>query len=275
MQCQDTSLARLVTWTTGLMLGAAAMALIGAAPASAEVVGRSIQYSQGETTYEGYIAYDDAVSTPRPGVLVVHQWLGLTGYEKGRARQLASLGYVAFVGDIYGKGVRPTDTDTAGALAGKYKADRTLLRARANLALAQLKASPLVDQTRLAAIGYCLGGTAALELALSGADLRGGVSFHGGLDAPSPSDAKNIRGKVLALAGADDPFQAPADLAAFESEMRDNKVDWQIVVYGGAVHAFTQPDPGFVNPGAQYNEKADRRSWRAMQDFFAEIFSAN
>ncbi|HEY3931529.1 MAG TPA: dienelactone hydrolase family protein, partial [Verrucomicrobiae bacterium] len=123
-----------------------------------------------------------------------------------------------------------------------------------------------------AAIGYCFGGTTVIELALSGADIAGVVSFHGGLDAPNPADAKNIKCSVLALAGADDPFQKPDDLTAFESEMRDNKVDWEITFYGGAVHAFTQPNPGFVNAGAKYNEKADKRSWQAMKDFFAEIF---
>lgn len=221
---------------------------------------------------EGFVAYDDALAGPRPGVLIVHQWLGLTNYEKHRAEQLAQLGYVAFCADIYGKGARPKNMAEAGALAGKYKSDRQLLRARVNAALAELKKNELVDTNRIAAIGYCFGGTTVIELALSGAELNGVVSFHGGLDAPNPADARNIKCKVLALAGADDPFQKPDDLAAFENEMRDAKVDWQITFYGGAVHAFTQPDPGFVNAGAHYNEKADKRSWQAMQDFFAEIF---
>jgi len=135
-----------------------------------------------------------------------------------------------------------------------------------------LRQQPNVDPQKLAAIGYCFGGTTVLELARSGADIAGVVSFHGGLDSPTPADGKNIKCKVLALAGADDPFQNPNDLAAFESEMRSAGVDWQIAFYGGAVHAFTQPDPGFVNPGVKYNEKADKRSWQAMQNFFAEIF---
>ncbi len=232
----------------------------------------AVEYKQGDTTLEGFLAYDDAVSGKRPGVLVVHQWLGLTDYEKRRATQLAQLGYVAFCADIYGKDARPKNVQEAGAEAGKFKSDRALLRARVNAALDVLKKNELVDTTRVAAIGYCFGGTTVLELARSGADLNGVVSFHGGLDSPTPSDGKNIKCKVLALAGADDPFQKPDDLTAFESEMRDNKVDWQIVFYGGAVHAFTQPDPGFVNAGAKYNEKADKRSWEAMKTFFAEIF---
>jgi dienelactone hydrolase len=238
----------------------------------AKIVTQTVEYKQGDTTLEGYLAYDDSISGKRPGVLVVHQWLGLTGYEKHRAEQLAQLGYVAFCADIYGKDARPKDVSEAGPLAGKYKGDRALLRERVNAALDVLKKNELVDPARIAAIGYCFGGTTVLELARSGADIAGVVSFHGGLDSPTPADAKNIKCKVLVLAGADDPFQKPEDLTAFENEMRDNKVDWQIIFYGGAVHAFTQPDPGFVNAGAKYNEKADKRSWQAMKDFFTEIF---
>ena len=245
---------------------------LGALSLHAAIQSKTIEYKQGDATLEGVLVWDDAVSGPRPGVLIVHQWLGLTDYEKHRAEQLAQLGYVAFCADIYGKGIRPKNTTEAGAEATKYKSDRALLRARVNAAFDVLKKSDLVDTKRIAAIGYCFGGTTVIELARSGADLNGVVSFHGGLDSPTPADGKNIKGKVLVLAGADDPFQKPDDLDAFEKEMRDAKVDWQIVFYGGAVHSFTQPDPGFVNPGAHYNEKADKRSWQAMKDFFAEIF---
>ena len=232
----------------------------------------NVEYKQGDTTLEGFLAYDDSLTGKRPGVLVVHQWLGLTDYEKHRAEMLAQLGYVAFCADIYGKDNRPKMCSEAGALAAKFKADRTLLRARVNAGLDVLRQQPLVDPKNIAAIGYCFGGTTVIELARSGADIAGVVSFHGGLDSPTPADGKNIKCKVLALAGADDPFQKPDDLTAFEDEMRDAKVDWQITFYGGAVHAFTQPNPGFVNAGAKYNEKADKRSWQAMKDFFAETF---
>lgn len=248
------------------------LALIGAVSVKAKLVTGPVEYKQGGAVLEGYLAYDDSTAGRRPGVLVVHQWLGLTGYEKHRAQQLASLGYVAFCADIYGKGVRPQNVADAGAEATKYKTDRQLLRARVNAGLDVLKKNELVDPQRVAAIGYCFGGTAVIELARSGAELAGVASFHGGLDSPAPADGKNIKCKMLVLAGADDPFQKPEDLAAFEGEMRDAKVDWQITFYGGAVHAFTQPDPGFSNPGAKYNEKADRRSWQAMKDFFSEIF---
>jgi len=233
---------------------------------------RTIDYQQGGQTLEGFLAYDDSLSGKRPGVLVVHQWLGLTGYEKHRAEMLAKLGYVAFCADIYGVDKRPKNVSEAGAIATKFKTDRTLLRVHVNAGLDVLRQQPNVDAQKLAAIGYCFGGTTVIELARSGADIGGVVSFHGGLDSPTPADGKNIKCKVLALAGADDPFQNPNDLAAFESEMRNAGVDWQIAFYGGAVHAFTQPNPGFVNAGAKYNEKADKRSWKAMQDFFAEIF---
>ena len=180
---------------------------------------------------------------------------------------------MAFGADIYGKGIRPATPEAAGREAGKYRSDRKLLRARAQAGLAELRRQPLVDPGRLAAIGYCFGGTTVLELARSGADLLGVVSFHGGLDTPTPEDAKNIRAKVLALHGADDPHVPPQQVAAFQDEMRKGGVDWQMVIYGGAVHSFTNPDSGNdPSKGVAYNEKADRRSWEAMRVFFAEIF---
>jgi len=238
----------------------------------AAVQSKVVEYQQGDTTCEGVLFWDDSVSGPRPGVLVVHQWLGLTGYEKHRGEMLARLGYVALCADVYGKGVRPKTTAEAGAEAGRYKADRNLLRARVNAGLDELKKSELVDKSRLAAIGYCFGGTAVLELARSGAQLNGIASFHGGLDSPAPADGKNIKCPVLVCHGADDPFEKPEDLAAFENEMRDAKVDWRLIKYGGAVHSFTQPDVGTAIPGASYNERADKRAWEDMKLFFAETF---
>ena len=250
-----------------------AILAVAATTAGAALRSQAVEYRQGDTVLEGYVAWDDSVQGKRPGVLVVHDWMGAGPFGNGKCDQLAKLGYVAFAADIYGRGVRPANAQEAGQEAGKYKKDRALLRARAAAALQALRANPLVDPKRIAAIGFCFGGTTVVELARSGADLAGIVSFHGGLDSPVPADGKNIKGKVLALHGADDPFVPAADLAAFEDEMRKSGVDWQLVKYGGAVHSFTNPAAGSDNSkGAAYNERADKRSWAAMQAFFAEIF---
>ena len=247
--------------------------LLLATIARAEIVSKPVEYKEGQTTLEGWWVYDDRVKAKRPGVLVVHQWKGLGDYEKKRAEMLAKLGYNVFAVDIYGKGIRHTDPKDASAEAAKYKNNRNLLRARVNAGLDVLKKQELTDAKRIAAIGYCFGGTTALELARSGADIAGVVSFHGGLNTPEASDAKQIKAKVLALHGADDPYVPPAEVAAFEKEMRDAKVDWSLVAYGGAVHSFTDWNAGNDNSkGAAYNEKADKRSWEAMKQFFAEIF---
>jgi dienelactone hydrolase len=178
---------------------------------------------------------------------------------------------VAFAVDIYGKGIRPSDQKAAAAEAGKYKSNRPLLRKRVRAGLDELLKNKLADSKSIAAIGYCFGGTTVIELARSGADIGGVVSFHGALDSPTPSDGKNIKCKVLALHGADDPFVPANDVAAFEDEMRSGNVDWQLVKHGGAVHSFTDWNAGHDHKtGAAYNEKADKRSWEEMKRFFAE-----
>lgn len=172
---------------------------------------------------------------------------------------------------MYGKGVLAKDAKEAAALAGIYKGDRKLMRTRAAAGLDVLRGRPETDPKRLAAIGYCFGGTTVLELARSGADLASVGSFHGGLDTPTPEDARNIMGKVLALHGGDDPSVSVKQVEAFQEEMRKGGVDWQFVSYGAAVHSFTNPGSGNDNSkGAAYNERADRRSWEAMKAFFAE-----
>jgi dienelactone hydrolase len=234
----------------------------------------TVEYRDGDTVLEGYLAYNDTLEGKRPAVLIVHEWTGLGGYVKRRAKQIAELGYVAFAVDIYGRGVRPANAQEAAKQAGIYRSDRQLMRRRAIAGLERVKKYPFVDPNRIAAIGYCFGGGVALELARSGADIKGVVSFHGNLDTPNPEDAKNIKAKVLVLHGADDPHVPPEQVAAFQKEMRDAKVDWQMVFYGNAVHSFTNPDSGNdPSRGAAYNKKADVRSWQAMKDFFKEIFS--
>jgi dienelactone hydrolase len=250
-----------------------ALGILAALSARGEIVSKPFEYKQGDTVLEGVSVYDDAIQGKRPAVLVVHQWKGLGDYEKKRAEMLARLGYNVFAADIYGKGIRPQTPQAAGAQAGKYKNDRALLRSRAQAALKVLTDHELTDPKRVAAIGYCFGGTTVLELARSGADIAGVVSFHGGLSSPAPGDARNIKAKVLALHGADDPNVPPKEVAAFEDEMRQGGVDWELIAYGGAVHSFSDWNAGNDNSkGAAYNERADRRSWEAMKQFFAEIF---
>jgi dienelactone hydrolase len=236
-------------------------------------VTKAIDYRQGGQALQGWLAYDDSVRGSQPGILVFPEWWGLTDYPKHRAEQLAKLGFVAFAADMYGKGIVTDDPNQAGQLSNKVKGDLDLMRARAAAALDQLKSDPRVDPKRIAAIGYCFGGTVALELARSGADLAGVVSFHGGLDTSRPEDAKNIKGKILVCTGGDDAFVPPQQIAAFEDEMRKGNVDWQVNIYGGAHHAFTNPDADKHHiPNIGYNAKADHRSWAAMQGFFDEIF---
>jgi dienelactone hydrolase len=219
------------------------------------------------------VAWDDAVKGPRPAVLVVHEWWGLNDYARDRAKALAAMGYLALAADIYGDGFETKDPAKAKELAGKFRGgDRALLRERVTSALEALRNHPLADKGKVAAIGYCFGGTAVLELARAGAELAGVVSFHGGLSTPTPAGPGAIRAKVLVLHGADDPSVPPADVQAFQDEMKKSGADWQMVAYGGAVHTFTNPAAGKdPSRGSAYNERAARRSWEHMKVFFAEI----
>jgi dienelactone hydrolase len=247
--------------------------LVAAMNASGEVQTKAVEYKLGDVTMIGYAAWDDAIQGQRPGVLVVPEWYGLNDYARSRARQLAQLGYLALAVDMYGNGLVAKDSAEAGKLATALRSDRPLMRARARAALDTLRENPLCDPHRIAAIGYCFGGGVVLELARSGADIAGVASFHGNLDTPNPEDAKNIKAKVLVLHGADDPHVNATQVANFQQEMRDAKVDWQMIFYGGAVHSFTNPASGDdPSKGVAYNAAADRRSWQTMKDFFDEIF---
>jgi len=247
--------------------------MILASMGSAQIVDNAVDYNDGDTALEGYLAYDQTESGKRPGVLIVHQWMGLTNYEKMRARQLAELGYVAFALDMYGKDVRPQSMEEAAEQAGKYRSDRELMRQRAAIGLEELRKQNVCDPNNIAVIGYCFGGGVALELARSGADVKGMVSFHGNLDTPNPDDAKNIKGKILVQHGGADPHVPQKQVMAFWDEMEKADVNWQLNVYGGAVHAFTQKSAGNdPSRGAAYNQQADQRSWQSMENFFDEIF---
>jgi dienelactone hydrolase len=247
--------------------------MIGVSSANAALRTEFIEYRDGNVLLEGYLAYDDAVKGKRPGVLVVHEWWGLNDYIQRRTREVAKLGYIAFAIDMYGKGVRAQDPQKAGELSGSIAKDPKLLRSRAAAGLDVLKKHDLTDAGRIAAIGYCFGGKTVLELARSGAELAGVASFHGELVTQNPSDAKNIKGSVLVLHGADDPFVTSEKVAAFQNEMRKAGVDWQMNIYGNAVHSFTNPDADKFNiDGVKYNKKADKRSWEALKAFLKEIF---
>ena len=255
-------------------LAAAAFSLFLAAPLTAgEITAKPVEYKQADTALEGWLAVPKDLKGKAPGVLIIHDWTGVAKYSKSRADQLAGLGYVAMVADIYGKGVRPEGPAECGKQAGLYKGDRALFRLRLLAALEEFKKQPNVDAGNVVAIGYCFGGTGVLELARAGADVKGVVSFHGGLDSPAPADGKNIKTKVLVLHGADDPMVSAEGLAAMEKEFKDAGVDWQLVSYGGAVHSFTNPNAGTdKSKGNAYDPVADQRSWTHMRGFFAEIF---
>lgn len=249
-----------------LVLGIVAM------NAEAKVELKKIEYKSGDQTFEGVVAMDNALKGKKPGVVVFHNWMGITKETESKILELAKLGYVAMAGDIYGKGIRPKDTKEAGELATKYKSDRKLLRERVNLALDELKSNAHVDSSKLFATGYCFGGTAALELARSGAPLLGTVSFHGGLSNPTPADAKNIKGQVEVYHGAVDPFVPAEEVAAFKKEMDEAKVTYELTMFANTVHSFTEKAAGDdITKGAAYNAIADKRSWEGMKSFFAEL----
>lgn len=250
-----------------------------AAPANAKTRTRPISIEKvswqvdGEP-FEGEVHFDAALLKTRkslPAVLVVHQWMGITDHERERATRLAGMGYVAFVADVYGAKNRPASREEAGPAAGRFKKDRALFRQRLLENYGQMLARRGVDKERTAVMGFCFGGTAALELARAGAPVRAAISFHGGLDSTNPEDGKNIKASLLILHGAADPFVPAADIAAMVAELDRAKVDWQMVSYAGAVHAFTQPSAGDdPSKGAAYDAKADARSWRLTDDFLRE-----
>jgi dienelactone hydrolase len=257
-----------------LLFTACLLTGLAARPAMAgEISTKPVEYKQADVTLEGYLAVPKEVSGKVPAVLIVHDWMGVATYAKERADQLAKLGYVAFAADIYGKGVRPADRTEAAKLAGTYKGNRALYRQRLAAGLELLKQNPNVDPAKVVAIGYCFGGTGVLELARSGADVKGVVSFHGGLDSPTPADGKNIKARVLVLHGADDPNVPEAGIAAMTKEFKDAGVDWQMISYGGAVHSFSNPHAGNNKAsGNAYDAATDKRSWQHMMDFFTELF---
>jgi dienelactone hydrolase len=233
---------------------------------------KTVAYLDGNQKLEGFLATPTKPNAKKAGIIVLHAWMGISDHEKESAEKLAKLGYYSFVADVYGLGNKPENTGEAGKLAGYYKTDFTSYQNRIQLAIDQLvKAGANADE--IAVIGYCFGGTGAIEAARGGLKVKGVVSFHGGLGKDGNRLAKPITAKVLALHGADDPYVPAKEVSAFEDEMRTSNADWQLNIYANAVHAFTHIDAGTDNSkGAAYNEKADKRSWEAMKIFFDELF---
>lgn len=234
---------------------------------------KTVEYKDGNAVLEGFLAYNTEMGGKVPAVLIVHEWKGLGPYEKRRAEQLAGLGYAGFAIDIYGKGIRPANNEEAAKQAAIYRGDRQLMRRRAIAGMEEVKKFSVIDPGRIGAIGYCFGGGVVLEMARSGADLKGVVSFHGNLDTPNPQDNNNIRAKVLVCQGADDPFVPQEQVDIFWKQMQKTKVDWEMLIYGNAVHGFTNPANGNdPSKGTAYNKEADMRAWEAMKNFFKETF---
>jgi dienelactone hydrolase len=231
-------------------------------------------YEAGGLRMVSHLYFDEQQSDRRPGVLVFPEAFGLGDHAKLRAERLTALGYVALACDLHGDGLIVHDLEKALELVGPLRAEPAHARSRAAAALQALQGRAEVDPTKIAAIGFCYGGTMALELARSGASIAGVVGFHSGLATVAPQDAKNIKGKVLVCIGADDSSIPPDQRGAFEKEMREGRVDWQMNIYGGVVHSFTNPeaDQRGHPERARYDAKADARSWAEMCAFFEEIF---
>jgi len=231
-----------------------------------------IEYEHNGTVLEAFLAYDDARDFPLPGVMVAHAWAGRSEFECNKARALAELGYAGFALDVFGKGVLGSGTEENQKLIAPFLEDRALLQSRLTVALDTFKSQTEVDADRLAAIGFCFGGLGVLDLARMGTDIRGVVSFHGLFMPPTNIEGTQIKAKILALHGNDDPMVPVDTVVALEKELTAAGADWQIHTYGNTLHAFTKPEANDPGLGAVYNEEADRRSWQAMKNFLQEIF---
>ena len=241
--------------------------------AQAAVKTKVVEYKHGDVTLKGYLAWDDAAAGKKPGIVVVPEWWGNNEYAHHRAEMLASLGYVGFAIDMYGDGKTTTDPKQAGEWATAAKADAKVFAGRLQAGLDTLKKQEQVDDSKLAAIGYCFGGTGVLTMARQNFPVLGVVSFHGALAPVGDAASGSVKPKVLVCHGAEDPMVPVDQVIAFANEMKTANANWEVNAYSGAVHAFTNPDADkFKIPGIAYNEQADHRSWEAMKSFFTELF---
>ena len=234
---------------------------------------RTIDYQDGDVDLQGYLAWDDAVDGRRPGVMIAHAWAGRSDFENTKAEELAKLGYVGFALDNFGRGILGTNTEENSALIQPFLDDRAMLQGRMQIALEILQGLDEVDASRVAAIGFCFGGLCVLDLARTGTDICGVVSFHGLFGSPGNTAGNKIKAKVLALHGWDDPMAPPDQVVSLAEELSSMGADWQVHGYGNTMHAFTNPQANDPDFGTVYSVDADRRSWNAMQDFLSEIFA--
>jgi dienelactone hydrolase len=249
------------------------MAMVLGTNAEAKVVAKVVPYQHGDVKLEGFLAYDDSIEGKRPAVLIVHEWWGLNDYARRRAVELAAMGYVAFALDMYGKGNVTTHPEQAAEWMKEVNSNVAQWRQRALAGLEVLKMDPRTDALRVAAIGYCFGGATVQQLAYSGAPIKGVVSFHGALIPPVAEQVKGVKAKILICHGAADPFTKRQALVEYLAAMERSGLDWQVIVYGGARHSFTNPDADKAGMDAlRYNKSADQRSWAHMRLFFDEIF---
>ncbi len=234
---------------------------------------RTIDYQDGDVDLQGHLAWDDAVEGKRPGVMIAHAWAGRSDFENGKAEVLAKLGYVGLALDNFGRGILGSNTEENSALIQPFLDDRAMLQGRMQIALEVLKGLDEVDASRVAAIGFCFGGLCVLDLARTGTDICGVVSFHGLFGSPGNTAGNKIKAKVLALHGWDDPMAPPDQVVSLAEELSSMGADWQVHGYGNTMHAFTNPQANDPDFGTVYSPDADRRSWHAMQDFLSEIFT--
>ncbi len=234
----------------------------------------ALAYDHDGVALVGELCHPDATGEPRPGILVVHEGMGISDHAKRRARELAERGFVALAADMYGGGNLAKDLAEARPRMLGLRADVDLLRGRVGAGLAALRAQPGVDARRLGAIGFCFGGLCVLELARSGADVAGVVSFHGILGTDRPAKTGEVKAKVLACHGSVDPFVPAEAMMTFQKELTDAEVDWHVLTLGGASHGFTNPGASRLGmPGVAYDANAERRSFAAMRDFLDDLFS--
>jgi len=255
---------------------ALAVMLSASAVSNAKVIGKSVEYKAGDVTLKGYIAYDTGVKGKRPGIIVVHEWWGLTEYPRMRARMLAKLGYVAFAADMFGDGKIAENPGDAQKYAGESMKDPAALKSKFVAALDYLKKDDHVDTAQIGAIGYCYGGGVVLNMADAGLDLKGVVGFHAGLASVTPPEKGVLKAKILVCAGGADKFNAPADIDKFKKGLDDAGADYKYIAYEGALHAFTNPEATALgkkfNIPIAYDKKADHASWTDMKNFFTMIF---